>query len=340
MKVLFLHGWHSVPGGVKPNYLAEHDLEVLNPPLDDDDFGEAVAAAQAEFDKHRPQVVVGSSRGGAVAMNIKSGDAWLVLLCPAWRNWGTRRTVKADTVILHSRADDVIPFADSEELVRNSGLPAWTLVEVGNDHRLADPESLAMMLDACRIKDEEADEEEDLLERDWTGLCYTAALRWADEEEHRDWVVVHGTVLSEKLGKASNTLGARAASSSSISPCRSVHESSNASSTIECSGQTCAACTLPTRPCFSRRNTSTMVRGTKESLRIRRPLADQLCIPALAAKSAVGVRADFINRFIDSRTTARLIRNEKRKKGHRAGSRPARAMGAGSTGSASHEIGR
>lgn len=201
MKVLFLHGWHSVPGGVKPNYLAEHDLEVLNPPLDDDDFGEAVAAAQAEFDKHRPQVVVGSSRGGAVAMNIKSGDAWLVLLCPAWRNWGTRRTVKADTVILHSRADDVIPFADSEELVRNSGLPAWTLVEVGNDHRLADPESLAMMLDACRIKDEEADEEEDLLERDWTGLCYTAALRWADEEEHRDWVVVHGTVLSEKLGK-------------------------------------------------------------------------------------------------------------------------------------------
>ena len=26
-------------------------------------------------------------------------------------------------------------------------------------------------------------------------------MQWAGEEEHRDWVVVHGTVLSEKLGK-------------------------------------------------------------------------------------------------------------------------------------------
>ena len=57
--------------------------------------------------------------------------------------------MKPDTVILHSRADDVIPFADSEELVRNSGLPASALVEVGNDHRLADPVPLARMLEAC-----------------------------------------------------------------------------------------------------------------------------------------------------------------------------------------------
>ena len=82
---------------------------------------EAVKIAQAEFDKHQPQVVVGSSRGGAVAMNINSGEARLVLLCPAWKKYGTARTVKPGTVILHSRADDVVPFADSEELVRNSG---------------------------------------------------------------------------------------------------------------------------------------------------------------------------------------------------------------------------
>ena len=31
--------------------------------------------------------------------------------------------VKAGTTILHSRADDVIPYADSEELIRKSGLP-------------------------------------------------------------------------------------------------------------------------------------------------------------------------------------------------------------------------
>jgi fermentation-respiration switch protein FrsA (DUF1100 family) len=72
-----------------------------------------------------------------------------VLLCPAWKKHGTARTVKKNTTILHSRADDVVPFSDSEELVRTSGLPASALVEVGGDHRLADPEPLAAMLQAC-----------------------------------------------------------------------------------------------------------------------------------------------------------------------------------------------
>jgi len=143
MKILFLHGWTSKPGGVKPTYLAQHGHAVINPALPDEDFEEALRIAQAEFDRHRPAVIVGSSRGGAVAMNLDSGDTPLVLLCPAWKKFGTARTV------LHSRADDVVPFADSEELVRKSGLTASALVEVGNDHRLADPEPLAAMLRAC-----------------------------------------------------------------------------------------------------------------------------------------------------------------------------------------------
>jgi hypothetical protein len=94
-------------------------------------------------------VVVGSSRGGAVVMNIDSGEAKLVLLFPAWKKYGIARTVKPGTVILHSRADDVVPFADSEELAKKSGLPATALIVVGTDHRLADPEPLAKMLEAC-----------------------------------------------------------------------------------------------------------------------------------------------------------------------------------------------
>jgi hypothetical protein len=146
MKILFLHGWQSVPGGVKPTFLAQHGHTVINPKLPDEDFAAAVKIAQAEFDRHQPDVVVGSSRGGAVAMNIESGSAKLVLLCPAWKKWGSAKTVKPGTVILHSRADDVVPFADSEELAKNSGA---ALIEVGNDHRLADPEPLAAMLKAC-----------------------------------------------------------------------------------------------------------------------------------------------------------------------------------------------
>jgi len=148
MTILFLHGWQSIPGGVKPTYLSTHGHTVINPALPDEDFEEAIRIAQAEFDRHHPQVVVGSSRGGAVAMNIRSGSAKLVLLCPAWKKYGTAKTVGLETVILHSRADDVVPFEDSEELAAGSGA---RLIEVGSDHRLADQEPLARMLRECSI---------------------------------------------------------------------------------------------------------------------------------------------------------------------------------------------
>jgi len=200
LHLLFLHGWHSVVGGVKPTYLKDAGHEVNNPALDDDDFDAAVRTAQAEYDQHRPDVIVGSSRGGAVAMNIKSGDTPLVLLCPAWKKWGTATTVKPNSVILHSRQDDVVPFADSEELVANSGLPSATLVEIGSNHRLADPEPLQEMLNAC--KDLAWTEiERELLQGDWSGLCYTAAKRWVADAKKLDWRLVHGTVFSGAMEK-------------------------------------------------------------------------------------------------------------------------------------------
>ena len=149
MRVLFLHGWKSVPGGVKPSFLTGAGYEVINPALPDDNFDESVRIAEAEYNKHQPDVIVGSSRGGAVAVNMNSNDSPLVLLCPAWKNWGTATTIKPNTTILHSRQDDVIPFADSEELVIDSGLQPETLIEVGDDHRLADEEPLKAMLAAC-----------------------------------------------------------------------------------------------------------------------------------------------------------------------------------------------
>ena len=117
--------------------------------MDDDDFDQAVRIAQSDNYRHRPDVIVGSSRGGAVVMNLESGSTPLVLLCPAWKRWGTARTVKPGTIILHSEADETIPIAESRELVRASGLPESAPVEVGTDHRLAQPEPLKAMLEAC-----------------------------------------------------------------------------------------------------------------------------------------------------------------------------------------------
>ena len=56
MTILFLHGWQSTPGGIKPTYLKDHGHTVLNPALHDEDFDEAVGIAQAEFDRHVPML--------------------------------------------------------------------------------------------------------------------------------------------------------------------------------------------------------------------------------------------------------------------------------------------
>ena len=54
MRILFLHGWNSVPGGVKPIYLKDAGHEVINPKLDDHDFDAAVRIAQTEKIPGRP----------------------------------------------------------------------------------------------------------------------------------------------------------------------------------------------------------------------------------------------------------------------------------------------
>ena len=149
MKILFLHGWHSTPGGRKPSFLAESGHQVANPALCPDDFEKACRTAQTAFDEQQPEVVVGSSRGGAVAMNIERRGTPLVLMCPAWKHWGEAASVVDPVLILHSRGDEVIPFEDSEELVRMSGLPADRLIETGVEHRLASDQALRDMANAC-----------------------------------------------------------------------------------------------------------------------------------------------------------------------------------------------
>lgn len=71
---------------------------------------------------------------------------------PAWKKWGKADSVKPETRILHSQADDVVPFSDSVELKTKSGLPSSARIEVGQDHRLADPEPLKALLRAVEEK--------------------------------------------------------------------------------------------------------------------------------------------------------------------------------------------
>ncbi len=53
MLILFLHGWQSISGGVKPSYLTQHGHTVINPKLPDDDFEQAIRIACGQ--KTRPR---------------------------------------------------------------------------------------------------------------------------------------------------------------------------------------------------------------------------------------------------------------------------------------------
>jgi pimeloyl-ACP methyl ester carboxylesterase len=110
-KVLFLHGWSS-DGGTKTIFMRSLGYHVTTPSLSDWSFTRAVAQAQAAYDELRPDVIVGASRGGAVAMNMDSGETPLILLAPAWRLWGTARSIKKNCTGIQSPCDEFVPFGE------------------------------------------------------------------------------------------------------------------------------------------------------------------------------------------------------------------------------------
>lgn len=143
-KVLFLHGVSS-DGGRKTAYIRSLGYDVLTPRLSDWSFRRAARAAQDAFDEFQPDVVVGSSRGGAVALSLGAGQTPLVLLAPAWRWCGVEPVVRSRAVVLHSPNDRTVSVSDSRELCRRN--PHTLLIEVGSDHRLNDEEAGAVLAD-------------------------------------------------------------------------------------------------------------------------------------------------------------------------------------------------
>jgi hypothetical protein len=140
-KVLFLHGLESTPGGVKAKHLERAGHIVFNPALPKYSFEESVAIAQGVIDREMPDVIVGSSRGGAVAMCLNPGDAKTVLVAPAWSHYRQTASteVAKDTMILHSEKDTTVLLADSEHLVNTYRA---TLIKVGACHRMNDIDAL------------------------------------------------------------------------------------------------------------------------------------------------------------------------------------------------------
>jgi hypothetical protein len=142
-RILYLHGSQAGPFGDKTERLEQHGHEVVGRPrlpyprhprrswrwllayFHQAWFRDAVEAAQQGFDACRPDVVVGASMGGAVAMNLVSGDTPQVLIAPAWKachvlRFGRARRVKPATVVLHGDEDRTVFPRYSRRLLASS----------------------------------------------------------------------------------------------------------------------------------------------------------------------------------------------------------------------------
>jgi len=143
-KILFFHGLNSSPLSKKAKFLASTGYHIVTPWLPADNWEETLRVAQECVDAYKPDIIIGSSRGGAVALNVKNEkkSSKLILIAPAWKKYGTVSKTSPKTVILHSKKDKIVSYADSVRLSANSGC---TLHEVGDSHRMNESDVYEMI---------------------------------------------------------------------------------------------------------------------------------------------------------------------------------------------------
>ena len=143
MRIVYLHGRMSSPNSQKCKFLRDNGHEVHAPKLKSTDWAQSVTAAREIMEKVLPDLVIGSSRGGAVAMATNT-TVPMVLICPAWGKYAPWSICRGNSTILHAKEDRIVKFSDSKLLSEASGAK---LVEVGSDHRMNDENTLKTLLE-------------------------------------------------------------------------------------------------------------------------------------------------------------------------------------------------
>jgi hypothetical protein len=140
--ILYLDGLGWNPIGVKPTFLRSLGYVVECPQLSDFLFTKACIEAQQAVDAIHPSIIVGYSRGGALAVLVQAAGIPRVLVAPAVGLLGAEDRLQQRCLVLHSSGDDAIPLTDVREFIERSQLPADTLRVCGADHTMIDPAAL------------------------------------------------------------------------------------------------------------------------------------------------------------------------------------------------------
>ncbi|MEZ4390187.1 MAG: YqiA/YcfP family alpha/beta fold hydrolase [Polyangiales bacterium] len=140
LRVQFIHGLEGHPRGTKAVFLAER-FEALTPSMVTSDLEGSIRTQHEALQAFRPDVLVGSSFGGAVAVALLARGAWrgpTVLLAPAAELIGIEHPLPEGVAVTlaHGVDDDIVPLAHSESLAKTGTPELVRLVRVDDGHRL------------------------------------------------------------------------------------------------------------------------------------------------------------------------------------------------------------
>jgi len=140
LRVQFIHGLESSPQSTKATVLAEH-FDARTPAMDTNDFESCVAVQHAEIEAFHPDVLVGSSFGGAVAVALLQRGLWqgpTLLLAQAARRYdaGAALPEGVSVWLVHGKDDDLVPTHESRALAETGSPERVRYIEVEDDHPL------------------------------------------------------------------------------------------------------------------------------------------------------------------------------------------------------------
>ncbi|MBN8611019.1 MAG: hypothetical protein J0L92_10570 [Deltaproteobacteria bacterium] len=146
LRVHFIHGLESNPQGSKALFLAKH-FDATTPSMDTRDLEgairtQALAIRTAVERGHGPDVVIGSSFGGAIAVALLARGLWrgpTLLLAQAAQKLGVIDPLPegVHVTLVHGVGDTIVPIEDSRALAQTGTRGLVVLEEVDDEHRLA-----------------------------------------------------------------------------------------------------------------------------------------------------------------------------------------------------------
>ena len=139
-RVQFIHGLEGSPQGAKARLLAQH-FDCRTPAMDTSDFEACVALHAEVIRSFAPDVLVGSSFGGAVAVELLRRGVWrgrTLRLAQAALKHDPRACLPEDVTvwIVHGTRDHLVDPADSRQLAGTGSAGRVRLFEVEDDHSL------------------------------------------------------------------------------------------------------------------------------------------------------------------------------------------------------------